>query len=105
MATLLGAGDINRLDEVTSVASGDYIPLVDVSTGKIGKATADNIASGATTLGNITTGTITSTGAITGAQFIDSTAISTASTSTTMAALGASLLSSTAATTFPLAAP
>jgi hypothetical protein len=111
------------------------IPMYDSSTKKATYVTADQIASGASavdgpssatdnaiarfdgTTGKLiqnspvtiadTTGALTigGTGAITAPRYIDSTAISNASTSTTMSATGASLIGSAAATTFPLNIP
>ncbi len=128
MSNTLLPGAIARMTASSgNAASTDRIPGYDASTGNAVYFTPDQIASGAEavdgpssstdesiarfngTTGKIiqnTTGlTASDIGAITSTQYIDGTALSTASTSTTMSAIGRSLLSSTAATTFPLAAP
>ena len=96
MTNILLAGEIGRLATAGTVASDtDYLAIY--QSGILNKVTPDTILSDV--------GAITSTSTITAPRFIDSTAISTASTSTTMSATGASLVGKTSAATFPLAAP
>lgn len=91
-----------------SSATDNAIARFDGTTGEIIQNSVVTIADSNGNMAGVGTlgcGAITSTGAITGTRFIDSTAISTASTSTTMSATGASLVGSASATTFPLAKP
>lgn len=78
------AGDINRLDSLGgAAASGDLVPVVDVSSGEINKVTRDNLVDGASvtsaTIGSATittlagtatrtAGSITATDSITAAE-------------------------------------
>jgi hypothetical protein len=66
MAALLMEGDINRLNSLgAAAASGDLVPIVDISAGEIKKVTRDNFVDGASvaaatiTAATITTATIT----------------------------------------------
>lgn len=90
MSQLLMTGDIQRLNTLSTAASGDFVPVVDVSdnNGTLKKITRDNLVDGASVASaTITTATIT-TGNIT---TIGGTAVRTPSALTGTTAITAAL--------------